>query len=151
MVSVCKIEDNFLEDKPIWFVDLSNDERIWMDDDRPGVHPRSAWRRLAAYLKETETSIVRMYIKFRSHLECPLPENASGYFFSHKVLAGWGENVTIASFLIGFFDGKGIQIQEWLVPELIQLNLEYRKPEELREPACLIMNSGTSVLSIANS
>jgi hypothetical protein len=151
MVSVCKTEDDFLEDKSLWFVDLTNGERIWMDDGRPGIHPRSAWLRLATYLKETNTSIVRMCIKFRSHLESPLPENAPGYFFSHKVLAFWGEDVTIPSFLIGFFDGETIHVQEWQVPELMQINLESRKPHELREPACLILNNGESARSMANT
>lgn len=139
MVYVCKQEDDFLEDKSLWFVDLSNRERIWMDDNRPGVQPRSAWLRLRMYLEEIKADIVGFYIKFRSHLESPLLHNAQGYFFCHKLLAGLGDDDIIKSFLIGDFDGKGVSIQEWRTPELIQENFEYRPLEEIKQE-CLILN-----------
>jgi hypothetical protein len=142
MIYVCREEDAFLEDKPLWFVDLNNNERIWMDDGRPGISPPQAWLRLRDYLDETSASIVRMYIKFRSHLELPLPDNAPGYFFCNKAFAIWGSSDTIHSFMIGFFDGEGIHIQEWQVPTLIQTGFDYRLPSQLKEPACLIVNKG---------
>jgi hypothetical protein len=142
MTTVCKAEDDFLEDKSIWFVDLSNGERIWMDDGRPGVEPVSAWRRLRIYLQENQLKIVSLYLKFRSHIEKPLPDNAAGYFFCNKALAFWGEDDTILSLLVGIYDGKGISIQEWLVPDLTLEKEEYRNIEQIIDPACLIINDG---------
>jgi hypothetical protein len=140
MISICREEDSFLEDKSVWFVDLSNGERIWMDDDRPGVFPRSAWLRLRMYLEEVQANISIFYIKFRSHLESPVSNNAPGYFFCHKLLANLGDDDIMKSFLIGEFDGKGVAIQEWKTPELIQTDVEYRPLEKVRKE-CLILNN----------
>jgi hypothetical protein len=142
MFTVCKNEDDFLEDKSVWFVDLSNGERIWMDDGRPGVEPSSAWRRLGIYIKENKLKIVSLYLKFRSHIEKPLPDNALGYFFCNKALAFWGEDDTMLSFLIGVYDGQGIIIQEWHIPDLTQQREEYRTIDQIIDPACLIINNG---------
>ena len=146
-VQMCKQEDEYIENMPRWVVDLTNGERIWRDDGRPGVSPNSAWLRLKTYLKETETDIARMFIQFRSHLEFPLPENALGYFFCRKALAYLGNNVTIESFLVGFYDsiGEGVAIQDWQVPELIQNSIEYRPIQDIK-PDCLILKQGIHIL-----
>jgi hypothetical protein len=145
MVYVCKKEDDFLEDKPRWFVDLTNGERIFMDDDRPGVQPPQAWTRLGLYLKETGADIVDMYLQFRSHFEHPLPSNALGYFFCNAALANLADGVTISMFLVGFFDGDQIQTQCWRVPELLQEWVETRSPKSLKHKDWLILKQGMRI------
>jgi hypothetical protein len=151
MVYVCKSEDAFLEDKTVWFVDLTNGERIWMDDDRPGTEPRSAWLRLGMYVNENKLGIKQVCLKFRSHLECPLPANAAGYFFAKKAIAITGWDGTMTSYLVGHFQDGLIHVQEWSTPELLQQRLSTRKPSDLELPECLIMNPGYNVLPTPNS
>jgi hypothetical protein len=145
MVYVCKAEDDFIDDKPRWFVDLTNGERIWMDDDRPGIEPPQAWIRLGLYLQATGADIVRFCLQFRSHLEFPLPENALGYFFSKAALAFYGDDATILMFLVGFYDGELIQIQAWRTPELTQEWIEARPISSLNDKECLILKHGIGV------
>ena len=140
---VCKQEDGFLKNKPIWFVDLNNQERIFMDDGRPGVDPYQAWIRLKNYIRKNGLHIVRMYIKFRSHIECTLPENADGYFFKQKAVGNVSSGQTFNYMLIGYLEGDFVYIEEWKTPELIQTNTEKRTIDDIKdEPNCLILNNG---------
>jgi hypothetical protein len=143
-VWVCKAEDDFIDDKPRWFADLSNGERIWMDDNRPGVDPPQAWIRLGLYLQETQAKIVRLYLQFRSHLEAPLPDNAPAYYFAKGALAFYGNNATISMFAVGYYDGNKLQVQVWRLPELIQEWIEERELNSIKDKSCLIINKGYS-------
>lgn len=143
MVYVCKTEDEFLEDKTHWFVDLTNGERVWQDDYRPGVNPPQAWLRLGQYVKENNLNILRMCLRFRSHLEFPLPDNALGYFFSKAALAFYGENDTIQMFLIGHYDGEVVHVQAWRTPELLQEWTQVRTINSLKDKDLLILRRNT--------
>jgi hypothetical protein len=137
---VCKEKDDFLEDTPTWVADLSNGERIWQDDSRPGVEPPQAWYRLAEYLKIHKLQIVRLFLQNRSHFEFPLPENAPGYFFCKKILCDITGDVTIHSYIIGFWNMERVFRTEWVVPALIEVERDSVLEEELLHPEWLIKN-----------
>ena len=115
---LCEVLDEFIDEKPLWFADLSDGRRIWMDDNREGCEPNSAWLRLGEHIKKNEIKIVEIGLRFRSHIEMPLPPNAQGYYFCKQLLASIsGES--IHSFLIGQVEDDVITVQEWTIPELI--------------------------------
>jgi hypothetical protein len=123
---ICTIPDDFIEDKPIWVAVLSNGITAYQDDDRPGLEP-SSWLRLREYVKQTESRIIKLYLKFRSHVECPMPDNAEHYYFCKKAAAFWDGSPTRHSVLIGYANDDTINVQEWAVPELIQIGSETRE------------------------
>jgi hypothetical protein len=137
-VQVSKYPDDYLDDKPYWVAELSNGEKIWQDDNRPGVNPPQAWLRLKEYMVETKAKIVKLYLQNRSHLEFPLPDNAPGYFFCKKLLASLTGTVKIHSYVLGHWDGRKIYLSEWQVPELLELSREIRMEAELDHKEWLI-------------
>lgn len=128
--------DDFISDKDstIWYCELSNGKTVYQDDDRPGYDEPSAWLRLAKYLHENKVNIVKMWIRFRSHIEL-VGENAEGYFFRKSVLGGLAmqrDEVPINKhyYLAGCLrDGK-IEVVKWQVPELIEIERETRYPTD---------------------
>lgn len=111
-----------------WVVVLSNGQRVFQDDERPGQHPHSAWERLYYYCLHNDLYIVDMYIQFRSHVES-MPSNCDGYFFSKAVLSGMLEGKTKQLFLIGTLNGQTLSINTWQLPELLITETEERNPE----------------------
>jgi hypothetical protein len=126
MIYVCKQEDYFIEDKARWVVDLSNGERIWQDDNRPGVTPASAWLRLQDYIEYTHSTISNMFIQFRSHLEFPLLKNAAGYFFAKGYLASSDGYDTMGLLVVGYLQDDKVYISQWDTPALTLVGTEIR-------------------------
>ncbi len=136
--------DSYIRDKDeaIWIADLSNGDTIYMDDNRPGEEPASAWLRLRDYIKETNYNIERFYLKFRSHIEMPLPDKALGYFFCKRALAGLSSGVTIHSFMIGTLrEYEVIHTEDWQVPALLKGITQQFQIHEIT-PEWLIINPG---------
>ncbi len=125
---VCKTDDEYVRERVRWVIDLSNAERIYQDDDRPGVYPRSAWERLRLYCYENKVFIVNMYLQFRSNVVNCLPTNAPAYFFSHQVIGVFGSDITIGCYLVGHVNenSETVRVQQWKTPELILLGEEDR-------------------------
>ena len=136
---VCKKMDNFLESyieaKPRWEVVLNNGEKIYQDDDRPGVQPSSAWRRLYKYCAENELHIVEMMIGFRNNIHI-LPRNMDGYFFSKGSLGCFGSTKTLSLFIVGTLQNNILKVTHWKVPEMLEQETEIRNIESAGE--CLI-------------
>ena len=57
------------DNNPMWIVELSNGETVYQDDDRPGIEPPSAWKRLKIYCDAHDLHVVKMNVKNRSHME----------------------------------------------------------------------------------
>jgi hypothetical protein len=125
MVHVTKQEDEFIFEQPRWIAHLSNGERIYKDDGRPGVEPPQAWLRLAEYCRQNHLFVVNLTLQFRSHHEAPLPANADGYYFTHRaeVVQGFP---TVESYVIGYLNEGRLLVQQWRVPELVLVGQEYR-------------------------
>lgn len=135
-MGVCLAEDEYTRARylshPRWEATLSDGTVALMDDDRPGEAESSAWMRLKAHCEANNLAVTRLVIRFRSHAEAPLPDNAPGYFFRRNLI-GWIDGVTHSHFLLGYLGEDGIvHIQRWKVPELILRDQEQRDPADER-------------------
>lgn len=126
-------EDDFIFNKPIWFVILNDGERVYQDDDRPGEFPASAWLRLKEYLKDNNKQIKEIYLKFRSN-EVPLsfPADAEGFFFSKRLICfGYG-TLQVNAYMLGYTIGESVEIFTYQVPEMILIEQESRHVEQCK-------------------
>lgn len=137
--SLCTQPDEFLEEKAIWIVTLSDGTKVYQDDDRPGVDEPSAWIRLGHYLREAGLGIVGMELRFRSHV-VPLPSDVPGYYFARGI-----KRDAIAGSKNQHFLCAGIQIGDTVVygwfrtPELLNERQVVKKVDEV-EPPWLFQN-----------
>ncbi len=159
MMDVCFFEDDYVrelqEDRrtPVWMARLSGGRTAWMDDYRPGVHPHSAWLRLAAWLAKSGESILSLSVKFRSnefsvipHSEFPIPHSEEfpiphlkGFFFSKGAARTDAMDTCLSFYLLGWLTTGGIlYVRKVLVPELLLLDEGVRDP--LLAGDCLIRN-----------
>ena len=138
-MTVCKQFDEFIqtyaECTPRWEVVLNNNERIFQDDDRPGMQPKSAWLRLREYCEEHNLYIKEMTIMFRDNVFA-LPSNADGYFFSKGARGMFGSTRTMLLFFVGTLQSGRLEVSCWKVPEMLKEWTEERNPNEANE--CLI-------------
>lgn len=120
--------DDYVFNRAHWIADLDNGEQILQDDERPGIEERSAWKRLREYCRRNNRKITKFWIRFRSHIETPVPDNAHGYYFRHGSVGmvglqgNWRDGTTeaLSFFLMGYVsreDGQ-LHVQFWKVPEL---------------------------------
>src|SRR4051812_48908014 len=86
-MSVCKQKDDLINEKLHWVAELSNGEKVFQDDGRPGETEPSAWIRLRKYVQENRLSIESIHLVFCDHIEEVVPRNADGYYFVQKVMA----------------------------------------------------------------
>lgn len=125
---VCKVDDDYVYDRPRWVAELSNGDTIYADDDRPGVEPSSAWQRLRTYCTEGHHHIVRLWVQFRSNRILIEPENAPGYFCMRNSFGVWGEDESYQAYIIGPYDGDGkANLVRYKTPELAPLDGEVRE------------------------
>lgn len=122
---VCKQEDDFIFEQPRWIAHLSNGEKVYKDDGRPGVEPPQAWLRLANYCRQNQLSVIQLTLQFRSHHENPLPSNADGYYFMNRVEVVQGYP-SVESYVIGCLTNGKLYVECWRVPELIITDAQYR-------------------------
>ncbi len=113
--------------------------RSLQDDGRPGFEERSAWVRLRTYLEHTGLRIVAMWLQFRSNSVTPLPDNASGYFFSKSVMGMLTSTEQFYFYLVGYINSDGaVVIYKYCTPELMLIEVEERGKEASTK--CLIEN-----------
>ena len=140
--TVCRQADGYVLDRWHWFVTLNNGETVFQDDYRPGLAEPMAWRRLRSYCRENNLSITSLKLRFRSHVETPLPDNQKGYFFAHNAmsLVGLtgsirdGVTSTLDFCLLGYIERATglLRVTRWKVPELIPSAFMEGGMEEIR-------------------
>jgi len=137
-MSVCKNpNDSFVNEQLRWVATLSNKEKIYQDDGRPGCFPPSAWLRLKLYLQENNLYITGMLLQFRSHI-INIGHNYQAYFFSKGVGACMmmshqdGYSSTLNYFLVGYKDNHQVYIKKYQVPELIEVDSLTRTVENCK-------------------
>lgn len=127
MPAVCTEDDEYVRDRLRWVVDLDNGQRIYGDDDRPGVEPASAWKRLRAYCYENGICITHMYFQFRSHIVEAAQPFAPGYFFSRMAACFSGDGETYHGYVGGHLLGDNrVQVTRWWTPSLVPIDTEIR-------------------------
>lgn len=136
MQNLCTKEDHFLEDRSMWVAILSDDTKIYADDNRPGCEPASAWLRLTAYLKSSKLKIIKFGIKFRDHYEW-LPDNCDGYFFVNGVLGALFSDKTLSYQILGYVENDKIICRYYSIPALLVRETTIR---DLKDSPSLFMN-----------
>lgn len=154
MNNLCFQADGYVLDRWHWFVTLNNGEIVFQDDYRPGLAEPMAWRRLRNYCRLRNLSITSMKLRFRSHLETPVPDNQKGYFFAHNAMSlvglngNWRDGVTatLDFCLVGYIDRVDgqLRVQRLKVPELLRSPFLEGHLEEVRPidvgSTCLILD-----------
>lgn len=107
---------DFLQDKCIWTVTLSDDSVVYQDDSNPslslGLH-HSSWIRLSNYLKNSELTIKCWRLQFRDNV-VELPTGI-GYVYSHGVIGtmSGGQNNTFNYHIVGAIQPNTIEVERF--------------------------------------
>lgn len=128
------------DSNPAWVVELSNGETIYQDDERPGLEPSSAWKRLGEYCKNNDLHIQNMKIKNRSNAH-EIGAGHDGYFFCKSAGAFMFGDETIHSFIVGTLNDGKLRVRKWAMPDMSPDRFEERDP--FANPECLIAKEGT--------
>lgn len=117
---LCTHLDFFLEDKAIWYVDLSNGAKVYQDDDRPGQEEGCAWKRLFDFCNEQHVDIVSMSLKFRSNIvHLKNQSDSEGYYFSYGVIKEITDTSTQNHYICGTVKDGNLFCEWYSTPELI--------------------------------
>tara|TARA_Y100000592_G_scaffold100806_1_gene182939 strand:+ start:2989 stop:3441 length:453 start_codon:yes stop_codon:yes gene_type:complete len=140
---LCTQPDYFIEDKPIWYVHLSDGLTVYQDDNRPGQHEPCAWRRLWQYCKDKNVSIQSMSIRFRSNIvHIPNQDNAEGYYFSYGAIKEITDIKTRSYYICGTLRNNKINSSWYATPELLEAQKNQRNFSESDiQDKRLILNS----------
>jgi hypothetical protein len=116
---LCIKECDYLEDKTIWIVNLSNSLTVFQDDNRSGKEP-VAWKRLSDYCNNENVDIVSMLLRFRSNQKIlPEDEDVKGYYFAYGAHKEFDEARTRAHYVCGYASGNNVHCEWYSTPELI--------------------------------
>ncbi len=117
---LCTQPDFFIEDKPIWYVDLSNGIKVYQDDNREGQEEACAWKRLFDYCSEQQISIVSMALRFRSHIiHLPNQSDVEGYYFSYGVVKEITDTETQNHYICGMVKDGQLSCEWYSTPEFL--------------------------------
>ena len=143
-MSVCTEVDmyvgKFSDSNAMWIVELSNGEKVFQDDGRPGLKEHSAWIRLKYYCTENNLYIKSMKLKFRSH-EIDIGKDDEGHYFCKGVSGLMFDDDTRHLYMAGALKENGsLLVRSWMVPELEPEASEPRDATQAGE--CLISKNG---------
>jgi len=134
-----------------WIVHLSDGQKVFQDDGRPGVETASAWIRLAQCLHEnSDIGITRFGVYFRNN-SLFLPDNQAGYYFSKGFLQGVGAAYGLNYYVMGYLEASThnsfdpVHIQWIKVPELLSINRYTRPIVDCPFPAMIVNPAGLTV------
>ena len=136
--NLCLEEDDFLCDKTIWTAFLSNGITVYQDDSRGNLKEPSAWKRLGAYVLDSDVNIVGITLKFRSHI-VEIPSNAEGYYFAHGISRTTDDCIERGYLICGAVIDGSATCKWYNIPELT-ISRECRRPLSELEPPFLILN-----------
>jgi hypothetical protein len=103
----------------VWFAELSNGEKVFQDDDRPGVNPPSAWVRLVDYCKTNDVYITRFYLSNGDGLIYPFEdeEGLEGAYFAKGISGDMFSAETTHSYVFGNVCGNELRIKKYSIPD----------------------------------
>jgi len=126
---LCTNRDDFIWDRAIWIATLEDGAEIWQDDDRPGVNEPSAWIRLGKYVKASGNRIVKMQLRFRTHI-ITLPKGKS-YYFTKGILGSTASKSCSYFLCAGSQEGQEIDVRWYKTPELVETRMVTKQVYEL--------------------
>lgn len=111
--------------EPIWVALLSDNTKVYMDNNNPIYEETSAWLRLKTYCQNNNLNIKSLTFQFRSNIIKPLPEDAEGYFFRNGLM-GFPNGLNIGLFFAGYLKDEKVYITRIGVPEMLIIENEIR-------------------------
>ena len=128
---LCTQYDDFVENRCVWVVDLKDGTKVFQDDDRPGVHTPSAWKRLGYYVNDyPDNSIDKMRLRFGTHI-IELPLHQKLYFYSRGLLQAIQHTCGLDFHIVGCpINDKEIECVWWKIPELTCAQSKVRNIED---------------------
>lgn len=127
---LCIKRDDFIWDKAVWVVTLSDDTEVWQDDGREGVHEPNAWIRLGRYCAETGLTIKTMNLRFRSHV-IAIPRS-SYFYFTRGIIGHTGSRMNFHFANAGFLNDDGkLEVTWYKIPELLPGRIVHKTFAEL--------------------
>lgn len=142
--NLCVEPDEFVQNKSIWVVQLSDKTTVYQDDDRPGVEEPSAWTRLKRYCAANNVYVERFWLQFRSNVIEILPQFADGYYFSKTAMKVWGEEETRHGYIVAVIwnerlVGYNVSVPDFTIQELINRSVDWDSdfliPKQLTGPS----------------
>lgn len=128
-----------IEERSFWIVHLSNGEILYQDDER---YEEPAILRLKEYVESNNLSIIKIFIRFRSHWELAYEGISDGIYFRRSIKGGIFSEKNEHSLIIGHVQGNKAYCKKWIVPEIICCEEETRIISKNEEG--VIWNSKTS-------
>ena len=128
---LCISDCNYLVDKTIWVVTLSNGLVVYQDDEKSGKNEPVAWKRLYDYCQKEKADIIGMYLKFRSNIkQMPSGEDIDGYYFSYGAHREFDEEITRMHYVCGVYSQGRVESTWYATPELTKTRTDSRKLSE---------------------
>jgi len=134
----------YADSNPFWTIHLDNGEKIYQDDDRPGLKEKSAWKRAVAHIYENDLEID--YVTFRfagyQHTVYNTKDDASysGFYFSRGkagLLADTNSR-TIDLYVAGKVNGDKMAVVKFEVPFLRQYECYERLVDEKNKSSIIL-------------
>ena len=122
-MSVCTEWDTYMNDfrlkTAVWFAELSNGEKVFQDDDRPGTNPPSAWIRLVNYCRDNDLHVTNLYFSNGDGLIHPFEseDGLEGVYFSKGISGDMFSAETTHSYIFGNINGNELRIKKYSVPD----------------------------------
>jgi hypothetical protein len=125
---LCMTYDDYVSERCIWVVDLSDGTKVFQDDDRPGLATGSAWKRLGYYLADyPHIHIVKMRLRFGTNI-VELPGDKHTYFYSRGLLQAVSQTYGLDFHIVGWNgDDDDILCYWYKMPELTEGRTSHRK------------------------
>lgn len=138
-MSICTVWDDFMQERrelqTLWSTELTDGTWVYQDDDRPGVYPESAWKRLKQYCELNNLGIKFMRISFRKNVQ-DIGRDAEAFFFCKSVLGWYGSGKNYNYYIVGTINDGILTTKKWEVPPLLMKEEEIRDIGKYEE--CLI-------------
>jgi len=105
-----------------WIAILSNNQKVFGEDNSPSDINSSKWIRLKEYLNDNKLRIKELILKFRSNeLNIPIDTSTNWVYLSKAVGKEWTASDTDKFFVVGWNDTDNTIKKRWYkIPELVE-------------------------------
>jgi hypothetical protein len=119
------------DNHPMWIAKLSNGETVYQDDDRPEVHPASAWLRLRDYCIQEKIHVKSLLLKNKSNQVVAIQDDENdGVFLTKAAGAFLFGDETLEFFNVGVIKNGKAHLTKWKMPDMTRDLREEREAEQ---------------------